>query len=419
MPRVSRAASRHRFTTSVARLALILILAASVDPSSAYAQSDAVSDLLGRINALRRQNGLAPLELNDPLSAAAQRHSQDMANTGSVDHTGSDGSTPEGRIDAAGYAPRSAWGENIYGGGIATVDDAWIFWINSTVHRNNLLSERYREIGIGATASANGTYYTLNFGARPGVLPFFIDQDSLLSDPHVTLTLSNEEAQASGQGGAMGRAVEIRAGEGEDLSAVAWQPWQRAVPFTLSSVDGEHRIRVEYRDANGVVASYFRLVMLTGAAAAPTATPTTLPTVRPTATASPLPLRPSQTHTPTPAPTDTPTAVPTDTPAPTAPPTATFMPTQASPTATTTPAIVAALSLNQTASSTAPPAAAAVVRAASTNPDGSSMDESALEALVARGWPDAPADLLGLMAVLSILALVIGASSLIHRSTKL
>ena len=412
MLHASRYTSRRRFALSAARLALILILTASAVPLPVFAQSDAVSDLLGRINTLRRQNGLAPLELNDALNAAAQRHSQDMANTGNVDHTGSDGSTPEQRIDAAGYAPRHTWGENIYGGGIATVDDAWSFWTNSSVHRGNLLNERYREIGIGVATSANGTYYTLTFGARPGVLPFFADQGSLMSDPNVTLTLSNEEAEPAGSGETMGRAVEIRVGEGEDLSAVAWQPWQRTIPFTLSSVDGEHRIRVEYRDADGVVASYFRLVTLTGAAAAPTATPTTIPTVQPTST-----------HTATAAPTDTPTAVPTDTPAPTATPTATplpsatFTPTPASPTVTMTPAIVALSSNPPTVDSTLP-TAAVVARTAPENIDESLTGESALTVLLARGWSDAPADLLGLMVLLSILAIVIGASIVIHRSTR-
>jgi len=59
------------------------------------------------------------------------------------------------------------------------------------------------------------------------------------------------------------------------------------------------------------------------------------------------------------------------------------------------------------------------VRAAPANPGEAPADESALEALVARGWSDAPVDLLGLMALLSILAVVIGASILVHRSTKL
>jgi hypothetical protein len=396
---------------SAARLTVILILFASRQPPPSFAQSDAVSELLGRINALRRQNGLAPLELHDALNAAAQRHAQDMGNTGNVDHAGSDGSTPEQRLDAAGYAPRHTWGENIYGGGIATVDDAWTFWTNSTVHRNNLLSERYREIGIGAAVGANGTYYTLTFGARPGVLPFFVDQGTVLDSPAVTLTLCNEEAEPAGSRETMGRAVEIRAGEGEDLSAVAWQPWQRTISFTLSSVDGDHRIRVEYRDANGVVASYFRLVTLTGAAAPSTATPTTPPTVQPTSA-----------HTATPAPTETPTPVPTNTPAPSATstplPSATFTPTPVVPTVTKTPPIVA-LRSDQPATDTPPTVAVFTMRAAPATPDEAPADESALEALVARGWSDAPADLLGLIALLSILAVVIGASIVIHRSTKL
>jgi hypothetical protein len=405
--------SYRRIAIHIARLALILILIASAGLSSAVAQSDTLFDLLNRINALRRQNGLTPLELNDALNAAAQRHSQDMANTSNVDHTGSDGSTPEQRIDAAGYAPRHTWGENIYGGGISTVDNAWAFWTGSVVHRANLLNERYREVGIGVVVGANGTYYTLTFGARPGVMPFFVDQGSAVDSPAVTLTLSNEEAESAGSDGNLGRAVEIRVGEGEDLSAIAWQPWQRTIPFTLSSVDGEHRIHVEYRDANGVVASYFRLVTLTSAAAPPTATPTAIPTAQPTST-----------HTVAPPPTDTPTPVPTDTPAPSATPTstplpsATFTPTPAVPTATKTPAIVA-LRSDRPATDTPPSAVALPMRAAPANPDEAPADESALETLVARGWSDVPADLLGLMVLLSVLAVVIGASIVIHRSTKL
>src|SRR3989304_3857569 len=69
---------------------------------------------------------------------------------------------------------------------------------------------RYR----GAGGGGNGTYYPLTFGARPGVLPFFVDQGSVVGSPAVTLTLSNEEAEPAGSGGTMGRAVEIRVGEG-------------------------------------------------------------------------------------------------------------------------------------------------------------------------------------------------------------
>ncbi len=396
----------------------VIAIGSSTFPAAASAQPDAVFDLLGRIGALRRQNGLAPLELNDQLAAAAQRHSQDMANTDRVDHTGSDGSTPEQRMLAAGYGPTlAAWGENIYGGGISTIDDAWRFWTTSTVHRANLLNERYREIGIGVATSANGTYYTLNFGARPGVLPFFVDQGSLLNDPHITLTLSNEDATPGGSDGTMGRAVEIRAGEGDDLSGVTWRPWQRSIPFTLSSVAGQHRITVEYRDASGTAASYFRLVSLTGVQTQATATPANQPTHQPSNTPAP-----TATPEPTSTPTDTPT--PTETPTLAATPTVTQIPS-ATLTAIPSPTGVSIILPTGAPGSRSLPTPPSGVRIADASissvaaaPPGTPIEQPPLEQLVVRGWSDAPLDWLGLIGGLQIAAIVIAAVILVRRSLK-
>src|SRR5450756_1388574 len=137
-------------------LIVILLLISFIAPASA--QSDPVADILSRINTLRVQNGLLPLALSSSLSAAAQRHSEDMAATGNVDHTGSDGSTPLNRIQAAGYGhwrDFSYYGENIYGGQSDTVEIAWNFWINSSPHLKNLLNTHYREVGIGAAPGNN------------------------------------------------------------------------------------------------------------------------------------------------------------------------------------------------------------------------------------------------------------------------
>ena len=366
-------------------------------PSAASAQPDPVFDLLGRINALRRQNGLAPYELNDALSAAALRHSRDMANAGFVSHTGSDGSTADRRIDDAGYAPHNAWGENIYGGGFASVDAAWGFWTTSTVHRNNLLNGRYREIGIGVATAANGTYYTLVFGSRPGVLPFFVEQGSLLSDPRVTLTLSNEEASPGGASDAMGEAFEARVGEGEDLGAAAWQPWQRTIAFTLSNAAGQHRITVEYRDAGGTIASYFRLVTLDVVAPAATNQPANQPTDQPTNTAT-------ATATPEPAATKPPTALPS----------ATFTPVP-SPSFTASPASrpTRQPSHQPTLAPTTP-----AVETPSPKATANSLSPNLLDTLIASGWSDAPDGWLAAAVGLQIVALVLGAAALIRRSTK-
>ncbi len=404
-----------------ARCLLLLSIAAGSFPRAVSAQADPLFDVLGRVNALRRQGGLAPLELNDQLTAPAQRHSQDMANTGSVSHTGSDGSTPDQRIIAAGYGPApSAWGENIYGGGIATVDDAWRFWTTSPIHRNNLLKERYREIGIGVATSVNGgTYYTLNFGARPGVLPFFVDQGGLLSDPLVTLTLSNEDAES---GGAMGHAVEVRVGEGEDLSAVAWQPWQRSIPFTLSNVAGQHRITVEYRDAGNTLVSYFRIVSLASAQLPVTPSPSATLKTESSATAPP----PSATPGATLSPTDTPTSTPTGAPSPSTTPTSVGPPRiTPAPSATlrTDPSATLAVASQVTATGV-PVILAATAPGSTPLPTGgmplppASLDETPIDAMIARGWSDAPADLLGLIVGLQIAALVIAVAILVRRSMK-
>lgn len=132
----------------------------------ATAPSGTVANLLNRVNALRAEKGLAPLKLNDKLTAAAQRHSQDMANTGNIGHIGSDGSKASQRIRESGYGDGQCC-ENIYGG-FATLDDAWEFWTQDPPSRDNLLTGYFREIGIGVATSAKGTYYTLTFGTAPG-----------------------------------------------------------------------------------------------------------------------------------------------------------------------------------------------------------------------------------------------------------
>jgi hypothetical protein len=305
------------------------------------AQGDDVAQILARVNALRQQNGLLPLDLNSVLTAAAQRHSDDMARTGTVDHTGSDGSSIESRIRDAGYGrwrDFGIWGENIYGGQTADVDAALDFWTNSQVHRANILKPRYREIGIGVGRSDTGTYYTLNFGAQPNVLPFFVTG----SAPVVTLLLTNENDITTGEGVAiMGQATQVRIAEGTDTQNASWQPWAQSIPFQLSGAAGQKTITVEYKDDLGRGTKFsraFNVSDLGTAAATPTASPTD--TAAATAEASPPPTAtstPAPTSTGTPAPTssgtlpptptataqptDTPTAVPTDTPLPVETPT--------------------------------------------------------------------------------------------------
>jgi hypothetical protein len=151
------------------RLLLLLCLALLMSYSRVEAQ-DEIGDLLGRINNLRASVGLTPYALNSALNAAAADQAQWIVNAGSVSHTRPDGSSPRQRALAFGY-PTTDVSENIYGGGFATVNDAWTFWVNSDIHYRGMVNNRYREIGIGVGRSGWGAAFVLVFGNPGGPAP--------------------------------------------------------------------------------------------------------------------------------------------------------------------------------------------------------------------------------------------------------
>lgn len=142
---------------------LLLVLALAVP---VFAQDEA-GDLMGRINNLRASKGLPAYTFNGALASAAQSQSQWLIDNGcAIAHVHPDGSSPRSRSLAAGYTT-SEVSENIYCGGMATVNDAWTFWVNSGIHYAGLVNTRYKEIGIGIAHNSNGSGFTLVFG-NPG-----------------------------------------------------------------------------------------------------------------------------------------------------------------------------------------------------------------------------------------------------------
>jgi len=174
------------------RAAVVLALAALVlSGSSAVSTADAgtrggsasmqalQADLLVQINDLRRTHGLVPLRLSTKLSSAARQHSTEMAARGYFAHSSADGSHFDRRI--ARYYPIGRYhfwsvGENLlWSSPDVDAQGALQMWMNSPEHRANLLTARWREIGISAvhSASAPGTYsgrevtvVTTDFGVR-------------------------------------------------------------------------------------------------------------------------------------------------------------------------------------------------------------------------------------------------------------
>jgi hypothetical protein len=153
-------------------LALLLVFTCAVtlhDAALTLAQGGEADWLLVQVNGLRAQSGLGALAWNAQLAAAAAGHSQYLATSPYVGpHVQADGSTPESRAAAQGYGGRV--GENVVGGSSATQEWAWNWWLNSSVHRSNMLGD-WNEIGIAAAAGGYGRWYTIVFGKRGGAPP--------------------------------------------------------------------------------------------------------------------------------------------------------------------------------------------------------------------------------------------------------
>ncbi|KAB1902641.1 CAP domain-containing protein, partial [Micromonospora sp. AMSO31t] len=118
-------------------------------------------EVVDLVNQERAKAGCKALTVDDKLTLAAQRHSQDQADNKKMSHDGSDGSDVGDRLDRVGYAWRS-YGENVAWNqqSPAAVMDAWM---NSPGHRANILNCSFTEIGVGV-ARSNGPYWTQDFG---------------------------------------------------------------------------------------------------------------------------------------------------------------------------------------------------------------------------------------------------------------
>jgi len=292
--------------------------------------------LYALINEARLGEGLPPYEWSrDLLDVAAQRHADDLATHGLAGHVGSDGSTAAQRIAEAGYV---AWGDGeVVGENVRvaheTVQEAFDWFMAEQDLREGVLNALYREIGIGVAADSEDCfYYVLDFGARPNVLPVFINDGAATTEsPQVALRLTNEEACPQGEGTAyMGRAIEVRIANGPDFDDLAWQAWEPLLAWTLPEEPGEHTVYVQFRDGAGRTAASADVIVLlegeatpasvspTGTSLPPSETPTSPPpsphaptptsveVSAPTPTSTPIPLGGETTAPPTPFPTWTP-----------------------------------------------------------------------------------------------------------------
>jgi uncharacterized protein YkwD len=168
---------------AVGLIALLGALAAPAAHSSKAGNKVVLSSLetgvLSQLNKIRVQHGLQPVKISARLTASAAQHSREMGADGYFEHNSHDGTAFWKRIGrwygSNGYGYWSV-GENLLWSS-PQVDPvaALRLWMNSPEHRANILTARWREIGISAVhvAAAPGTFkglevtiITTDFGVR-------------------------------------------------------------------------------------------------------------------------------------------------------------------------------------------------------------------------------------------------------------
>jgi len=135
--------------------------------------------VLSDINAFRRSHHLAPLRISPGLTRAADQHSTEMASKGYFAHDSANGAAFWQRIaEFYGASHWSLWsvGENLlWASPGVSASRALRMWEQSPEHLRNLLTARWREIGISAVhvTSAPGAFHglgvtivTTDFGVR-------------------------------------------------------------------------------------------------------------------------------------------------------------------------------------------------------------------------------------------------------------
>lgn len=106
-------------------------------------------------NASRGRFNVPALKLNRAMSQAAQRHSQAMADAGSLFHT----SNVEVYLQGVGW---HVWGENV---GYTPSDVAGIqrAFMNSPEHRRNILNPSFTHVAVGAVRKGSTLWVTVFF----------------------------------------------------------------------------------------------------------------------------------------------------------------------------------------------------------------------------------------------------------------
>jgi uncharacterized protein YkwD len=229
--------------THIVKLAVALLLTGTVLGTAGAddTQDKLVQKIIALSNQVRQENGIRPVSQLNYLNEAARGHSQEMASLKYFSHTSPTvgRERPKNRIEQSGGWDLSI-AENIYrAAGIPEneiAEDVVDAWMNSPVHRANLLNPKYNSMGIGI--------------ARIGKDEWAITQLFSLQ------TVAIDRYQATPGGGGYEVSLKGRVIEGADQGGVLYQEkvinkWSSRNFDSNFRVDGDGKVMIGQKDPDG------------------------------------------------------------------------------------------------------------------------------------------------------------------------
>lgn len=145
---------RHRAIGSIVTTLLVAVAIAVVSATPSSASGGEVSDYYSRINGLRAQHGLAPLQIDPGIAAGAQSWAAQMASSGTIYHSDLNSWFPAGATKVA---------ENVGMG----PDNPSIFqaFVDSPSHLANLLDPGLTHMGVGVAYNGSQQFTAHRFAA--------------------------------------------------------------------------------------------------------------------------------------------------------------------------------------------------------------------------------------------------------------
>lgn len=197
---------KYRFIFGLGFVAALLLFSSIVFAQSVPRQNaDLAREIIAELNAWRISQGLWPLAYNATLEALAVGQASylmttDIPESGGDFHKDKDGRYPRERAQRPphnwpnyGTTAEVIIGENA---AVGSLQSAFDFWRNSTLHRTASLNPDYREVGVAALplgGFSQDHLFIVVFGSRPNVLPVEVHPAEGM------LYLSNDVSQFAGR----------------------------------------------------------------------------------------------------------------------------------------------------------------------------------------------------------------------------